>query len=176
VTSRRPRELSIADTVATEVSLQLGRGIIAGLLILASCSSHTVAGPSADVPDANGHIAFEITDVALGSLTGLPRDPVEIIGARADADTIVIDVRYGGGCTDHAFILLASPTFAESSPVQSSMLLAHEGRGDLCKALVARTLRADVSPLRDAYRRAYQVEHGTIAIQLGGAPRVLYTF
>lgn len=151
--------------------------LLAGSVSLAGCSSHSGTGPTAAIPDQSGRIPFEIpAAVSTGAAATFPSDPLEIVGDRADADTLVIDVRYGGGCVDHAFILIGSAAFAESNPVQTFMTLAHDARGDLCKALVFKTLRADITPLRDAYRRSYQVEHGTISIRLTGAPPILYRF
>ena len=156
------------------------RRFLASLLLVGgvgACSSHSATGPTAAIPDKSGRIPFEIPAVSMsGAAASFPNDPLEIIGARADVDTLVIDVRYGGGCAEHAFMLIGSAVFAESHPVQTSMTLAHDARGDLCKALVFKTLRADITPLRDAYRRSYQVEHGTISIRLAGTGPILYTF
>jgi hypothetical protein len=86
-------------------------------------------------------------------------------------------VQYGGGCRDHAFVLVASSAFAESNPVQAFVELVHDANGDLCKALVTRDLKAPLLALRDAYRTSYRTEHGTISIRLTGfAGALLYTF
>jgi hypothetical protein len=153
--------------------VRFGRWVFAVLFVLVSCSRNDIAGPVPRVPDATGRIAFEISD---RSLSDLAAGALEITLARIQTDTLVLDVRYGGGCADHAFVLVASSAFAESFPVQSFMRLSHDARGDLCKALVSRQLRADISLLRDAYRRSYGADHATIAIQLSGTSTLLYTF
>ena len=115
--------------------MRFGRWVFAVLFVLVSCSRNDIAGPVPRVPDATGRIAFEISD---RSLSDLAAGALEITLARIQTDTLVLDVRYGGGCADHAFVLVASSAFAESFPVQSFMRLSHDARGDLCKALVSR--------------------------------------
>ena len=151
------------------------RRLLAAFAIIASaCAPHTTE-PNPVVPDADGRIAFAISDAVLRDSSRLQHDWFELVAAQLQADTIVMDVRYGGGCEQHAFILVGSSAFAESSPVQTAMRLVHDGRGDACDALLSRRLRADVSPIRDAYRRVYHVDHGVIAISLGST-RLLYSF
>lgn len=112
---------------------------------------------------------------------GAPSDRASIAGASLQGDVLVLDVRFGGGCAEHAFDLYAQTAFMESEPVQTRLALAHRANGDPCRALLSRELRFDLAPLRDAYRRAYGPS-GRIVLHVhepgpsGGSHDVLYTF
>ena len=104
-------------------------------------------------------------------------DPFEIVSAEVVDDVLTVGVRYGGGCREHRFQLVASSTFAESEPVQTPVVLTHDARGDLCRALLSETLRYDLTPLKQAYRRAYRRQSGTIVMHLqANATPLRYTF
>ncbi len=99
-----------------------------------------------------------------------PADAVTITSATVQGDSISLDVTYGGGCRDHSFALLANTAWMESYPVQVRVRLAHEGMGDRCKALLARTVRFDLSPLRSVYASSYGTATGVIRLRLDNAP------
>jgi hypothetical protein len=104
-------------------------------------------------------------------------DAYQFMSARVQGDTLHVDVQYGGGCETHDFALLVTPIFMESFPVQMSGTLAHDAKGDRCRALVGSTLRFDLSPLKRLYQQAYG--HGSATIQLsvtGWPERVRYHF
>jgi hypothetical protein len=109
-------------------------------------------------------------------------DPARILSAAVEGDLLRVEVEFGGGCRPHHFSLLHGGEFMESLPVQVRLQLAHDGHGDLCRALLRRTLVFDLSPLREAYLSAYGVG-GTLVVHLvapgGGesaAPALHYTF
>ncbi len=94
-------------------------------------------------------------------------DAVEILEARIDGNVLQLDVRYGGGCLEHDFWLAASSFFMESQPPQVAVMLSHDGHGDLCRALIFRTLRFDLSPLRRTFLEGGDPEgHGTLLLRL----------
>lgn len=99
-----------------------------------------------------------------------PADAVTIVSATIDGDTLNLTVSYGGGCSDHAFGMLAATAWMESYPVQVGMRLAHDAHGDACKALLARTLRFDLTPLKAAYAASYQSATGKISLRIAGSP------
>jgi hypothetical protein len=102
-------------------------------------------------------------------LGGFPGDPLELLDARIDGGTLALDVRYAGGCTDHDLDAVAWTGWMESNPVQVGIAVAHGSRGDSCKALVARTVRFDLEPLRRAYESAYGSGPGTLVLRVGVA-------
>lgn len=64
-----------------------------------------------------------------------------ITDARVSLDnkTLEIDVNYGGGCKEHEFELDINECL-ESSPVQCTAELLHNTNGDLCEAIIGKTL------------------------------------
>lgn len=114
-------------------------------------------------------------------LAGFRADPVELTGARADGGFLVLDVRYGGGCAVHDLDAVAWTGWMESHPVQVGVALAHDAHGDACKALVGRTLRFDLEPLRRAYAEAYGPGPATLVLRVevagaSGAIPVSFSF
>lgn len=130
-------------------------------LLLAACGAPTPSQPAAP-PSL-------LAVNAPGGTTRL--DPAEILQARIEGDVLLLEVRYGGGCETHDFALLHSGVFMESLPVQTVLTLAHDAHGDPCRALVGRSLRFDLTPVKRAYQAAYG-EGGTLVLHLhapGGA-------
>ena len=140
------------------------RFLIAGACIVAACADPLGLHPALTQPDADGRIAFAIVD---GS-PDVPRDHFMLQQARMEGDTLILDIRFGGGCTTHEFLLVGNNVRLKSDPPQTNVVLAHDANGDACEALLSRSLRADVSPLRDAYRRNGS-QHGTIILNVAGA-------
>lgn len=95
-----------------------------------------------------------------------PRDPLVLDSASITGDTLRLHVQHGGGCERHIYALVAWNGWLESDPVQTGVLLAHEDRNDPCDALLFPELRFQLGPMRDAWRRDYGAEHGTVVIRL----------
>ncbi|CAG0993840.1 hypothetical protein RHDC4_02690 [Rhodocyclaceae bacterium] len=98
-----------------------------------------------------------------------PADAVTIVSATIDGDTLNLTVSYGGGCSDHAFGMLAGTAWMESYPVQIGMRLAHDAHGDACDALLTRTLRFDLTPLKTAYAASYHSATGIMTLRITGS-------
>lgn len=148
----------------------------AAVLLLPGCGSNAVSdspGPSASLSTATSGQVTITRDLASAVW---PSDSITITSHRLAGDTLVLQVQYRGGCRDHGFQLLAADAWMESYPVQVAGRLAHDAKGDSCKALVQRELRVSLAPLKEAYRSAYQASSGRIAYQLRGAGTVLYEF
>jgi hypothetical protein len=144
---------------------------LGGAALAAACSSGTIATPG----DSAG------TGVDAVILTDDPgrwrHDAFEYVESRIAGDTLEVAVRYGGGCARHDFALLVVPVFMESFPVQMRGSLAHDAHGDPCRAIVGSRLRFDLTPLRDAYRKAYGAGPATIHLSIAGWPaQVVYAF
>ncbi|HLV20413.1 MAG TPA: hypothetical protein VKZ49_06020 [Polyangiaceae bacterium] len=99
-------------------------------------------------------------------------DPIDIRRSHFEGDTLVLDVFYSGGCAEHEFGVCYRSSFLESHPVQGSIELIHDARGDACEAGVERELRFDMTPLAQVYYDAYQTTGGAIQLDIGG----LYAF
>jgi hypothetical protein len=102
-------------------------------------------------------------------LSGFAADPLQIRGASADGSVLLVDVSYGGGCAAHDLDAVAWTGWMESHPVQVGVAVAHDAHGDACKALVNRSLRFDLEPLRKAYQRAYGAAPATLVLRIQAA-------
>ena len=97
-----------------------------------------------------------------------PSDAVTIQGFVMKGDSLELNVSFGGGCRDHAFVLLSDAAWMESYPVQVAVKLAHDAKGDNCKALVSRVLSFDLTPLKTAYNASYQASSGIMRLNIRG--------
>ena len=144
---------------------------------LAACSGKQPADP-ASVPPGESPFAGAVTVPTAGQpVRAWPQDPVTVEEAGIVGDSLVLAVRYGGGCREHGFALILGDAWRESSPVQVDVNLAHDANGDNCRALVGKRLSFSLVPLRDAYRKAYNATSGTVIIHVRPSDRsVRYDF
>jgi hypothetical protein len=142
--------------------------LVVGTATACSQFSGEPLGPGAAMsPDTVG------SAVLANDLGGWPADPLHFRSARIVGDSLVATVSYGGGCREHTFALVFSTVFMESHPVQVRGLLSHDADGDLCRALLTRTLRFDLTPLKLAYRAAYAQDTATVVLN-GNWPESLH--
>ena len=116
--------------------------------------------------------------IVIGVNVPAPSDPATVTDARISGDELSLDVEFGGGCSEHAFALHTNAAFLESLPVQTHVSLLHDANGDMCRALLRRTLTFDLSALRNTYRAAYHAVSGVIVIHVhapGSDPHVVTT-
>jgi len=111
-----------------------------------------------------GAVVFGFTPDTWGT------DAYTISAATVQDDTLTINVSYSGGCETHAFTLVAEERFLESLPVQLRVSLAHNANDDTCEALILETLHFNLTPIKEAYRKGYQKDTGTIVLRLKDAP------
>jgi hypothetical protein len=151
---------------------QLRKSALVLLLLLAACSDPFRTSVNSDT-----------AQVLAGSDPFVTRtDPVDIVHAEIQGDDLRLQLRFGGGCAEHDFALVHSGEFRESHPVQTTLTLMHDAHGDMCRALLGREITFDLSPVKQAYRRAYS-EHGVIIVHLAApgpgsipTPSVRYVF
>jgi len=144
--------------------------LLALVLTLAGCNLGPTSPRPTLSPDTVG--AAQVVE----DLGPWPTDPFQSVLVRIEGDTLVAEVTYGGGCGEHRFALAFASLFMESEPVQVRGLLSHDARGDLCQALLRRTLRYDLTPLRRAYETAYRTGSGVIDLQGNWPEAVRYRF
>ena len=149
---------------------QLTKPALVLLLLVAACNDPFWSSNNADT-----------AHVLAGSDPSVSRtDPVDIVHAEIQGDDLRLQLRFGGGCAEHDFALVHSGEFRESHPVQTTLTLMHDAHGDMCRALLRREITFDLSPVKQAYRRAYS-EHGVIIVHLAApgstpTPSVHYVF
>ena len=96
----------------------------------------------------------------------LPKAMYEIKNVEILGDTMTFEVRYGGGCEEHDFLLVNYGGFMESWPVQTKVLLSHDNKGDTCKALITQELKFNLTPLKLSYWALYPGSEGIIVLQI----------
>lgn len=147
--------------------------LVAALALLVACGGDSSVAPAGD--DALLSVQPEV----LISTSDAPTsDPYTFAGrAFTRGDALYVTVQYGGGCARHQFSLHASHVFMESNPVQAGLAIRHNANGDMCRALLTRDLRFDLTRLKHAWQKSYQQRHGTIILVLRGYPaRIRYDF
>lgn len=137
-----------------------------------------LTGSSGSVPESIARVIARLHALAQRRLPAIvdfatspaawPADPVAIDSLSIDGSELVAHVRYSGGCQHHSIDLVIWGGFLESEPVQAAALLAHDGRNDMCDALVSDTRRFDLSPLRFEWLLAYGVGPGAIVLNVSG--------
>ena len=169
----RPARPVSAAALARLAVLAAGLGAGVG----AACTRTPLDGDTGAGPSAGLDGARPIQIAHNFDATGLKSDPYTIESASIEGNVLRLAVRYGGGCAQHKFSLVASRAFRESMPVQTTAVLAHDAGGDNCRALISETLSFDLTPLRDLYRADYRTPSGTIVIHLWHQERsVRYEF
>jgi len=108
------------------------------------------AAASAEVPQKESAVKSECQPVKVEKTyewTGTT-DPFTIEGIRISADTLLVDVRYGGGCEEHEFKMTTTGAYMKSLPVQMNLYLEHKSNNDMCRAMMFKTLKFNVSGIR----------------------------
>jgi len=127
--------------------------VLSASLLASACSSPT------DASTTDSTAALTVTTAT----SSYRFDAAFIDSARVEGNVLLLHLKFGGGCRPHQFALLSSGVFLESYPVQVPMALAHHGNGDMCRALLSRTQRFDLSALRRRFLANYP----------GGGPMIL---
>jgi hypothetical protein len=141
--------------------------------LLAGCTSNGALAPPQSAAVAWGDVSVILTEEP----ERWRHDAYELVSAHVAGDTLHVVVQYGGGCATHDFALLVAPIFMESYPVQMAGSLAHDAKGDPCRAIVGSRLAFDLSPIKALYRQAYGVQSDTVHLNIRGWPeRVVYGF
>lgn len=63
--------------------------------------------------------------------------------------SIALDVEYSGGCNEHSFDLIFNGVWMKSMPAKGTLYLAHNDNGDMCEALVEKTLYFNITELKN---------------------------
>jgi hypothetical protein len=83
----------------------------------------------------------------------VPEAPFELLDAKVVGDSLVINVRYGGGCAeDHAFTLESNGPMMKSLPPKLPLRVVHRTAGDPCRALIVERHALDLKPWRGTPR------------------------
>ncbi len=121
-------------------------GITLALAVVTSCDSA--------IDEGRRHL-FPIV-IGNNPSSALKQDAFDLSAVSISNGVLRMSVVSGGGCRDHEYTLYMTPNaFMESYPVQANIYLRHDAKGDPCDAIVADSLRFDLTPVLDLYRQAY---------------------
>ena len=146
---------------------------ISTILVLAACATQKIKGDgegqtlSSSKPEKLEAATIGYSWVSKDSMQSTVIDTAFITG-----NTMTLEVTYGGGCEKHMFKLEGSKSISKSLPPIRNIRLAHIAKADMCKALIKKTLRYDISEF------AYKKEAGSeIFLNIEGYDgNIKYTF
>ena len=88
---------------------------------------------------------------------GLRHDAFSIAGMRINGDTLLVDVTFSGGCSQHVFTMSTNKQWLKSMPPQIHLELTHDGHQDACRELFMGTLRFDLTTIRHPQSKSIQI-------------------
>jgi hypothetical protein len=96
-------------------------------------------------------------------------DPIDVKRAVIVGDALTLDVQYSGGCAEHDFALCYDNIRSSRGvdPIQAVLTLTHQANGDVCEALLSKTLTFDLTPIADAYKSYFNAAGGVALTQYG---------
>lgn len=117
---------------------------------------------------------FGLANDALGALpqvrfaedpSQFRQDSYDLIDAGLADAVLSLRIGFSGCGPDHPLALYMVGGFMESNPVQARIVLSHNNQGEMCAAYFTRLESWDLTPIREAYRRAYG-KPGTVVLNL----------
>jgi hypothetical protein len=82
--------------------------------------------------------------------------PIEITGCKIEGNKMFLSVTYSGGCQEHSFKMIGSPSIAKSLPPIRSVQLFHQNNGDSCREFISKVIEIDIKAL------AYVQQKGSV--------------
>ena len=76
-------------------------------------------------------------------------DRFDIDSVAVTNDTLLVHVKYSGGCNEHDFYTFGSLAWMESQPPVMPAAIVHNGHNDACDALIRKTLAIDLTPVTE---------------------------
>ena len=105
---------------------------------IACCGCSTQKGGSASGDAAPG--SAQVDSLAA---------PFTITAVRVESDSLVTELRYGGGFRTHEFTLVSAGAATKSLPRQQPLRITHDAQGDMGRALITTREAFDLTPFRD---------------------------
>jgi hypothetical protein len=69
----------------------------------------------------------------------------DILKTSIEGNILTIEVSYSGGCNEHVFKLYFDGSYMKSLPPKVNFILTHFNNGDVCRSIVEKTLKFDIS-------------------------------
>ncbi|MCH1582155.1 MAG: hypothetical protein L7S63_03475 [Flavobacteriales bacterium] len=110
--------------------------------LMAGCSTHKGGAMStADTPGGSAPAS----------------DPFTVVSLEVVADSLIAELRYGGGFKDHDFTLTSGGAATKSLPRQQPLRILHDAHGDMGRALITTRQAFDLQPFRDPSQPAIRL-------------------
>lgn len=109
------------------------------LTVFLSCS------PTRDIPNSG---CGESVIVSQTTYNEAPSDELSILEAEIKGDCLKISTQTGGGCEEHEYMLIDAGAVMYSLPPQRTLRVSLDKKGDLCKALLYKDLKFDLTALQ----------------------------
>jgi hypothetical protein len=91
----------------------------------------------------------------------IPTDPYHLGSAQLRGTILILDELGFSGCSGgHPFDLYMAGGFAESNPVQATLVLSHDDLGELCDAYFEERRYFELAPIVALYREMYDGGEG----------------
>jgi hypothetical protein len=81
-------------------------------------------------------------------VSAMEKSVVNIESLSITGDTLSIFVKYGGGCKKHEFDLYSDKMYMKSLPSKLTLYLTHNNNGDMCRKLIIRELKFNISAVK----------------------------
>ncbi len=75
-------------------------------------------------------------------------DAYNLENVRVSGDTLWMDITHGGGCEEHEFSAHTSGLIMKSLPPKIMIWMEHNAHGDMCRALLTRSVPIDLKTIR----------------------------
>ena len=138
--------------------------LLAAFLIFSACEKEPTTTDNS--PDLDGDVSTECQPICENPSFG--QDPFDLLSIDPMGECLEIKVRYGGGCETHDFCLSQENMVISQDGASFIFLLNHDNHGDLCEALITKTLYFEqfVSPIMAPMKIRIEV-HGPNGQVLG---------
>ena len=97
----------------------------------------------------------------------IKKDMLVVNSAVIENNLLALSVSYSGGCRDHIIDLYAYTGILKSNPPQMNLALSHNANGDMCEAYVTRTIKFDLSKIKE-YLGGQVGYTGTVILNING--------
>ncbi|MFA7420874.1 MAG: hypothetical protein WCZ90_14420 [Melioribacteraceae bacterium] len=97
----------------------------------------------------------------------LKKDLLAVNSASIENNMLALSVSYGGGCREHIIDLYSYTGIMKSNPPQMSLVLSHNANNDMCEAYITKTIRFDLSKIKE-YLGGQVGTTGTVILNITG--------
>lgn len=66
--------------------------------------------------------------------SGTAGDHISVDGAELTSDRLLLRLRHGGGCEEHAYRVCPDPVILRTDPGIQRLVIVHDAGGDMCEA------------------------------------------